>query len=102
MEIVLPEDLRELAKQKEYRFDSAEDLLTFASFGYSDGRFWKGIGEGKETLSYRELRELAIKGLSDEFKDQGFDRETLTNWCNNAPQLAQSLYDQATSWSKPG
>lgn len=99
METATPQQLRELAEQKEYHFGSADELLEFVDHGYSDSRFWQGIGTEQETLSYRELREIAIKGLSEEFKDDGFGHETLTAWCETGLKLAQDLYDQAITAS---
>lgn len=104
MEVSTPDQLREFAKEKEYHFDTAEDLLIFAAHAYSDAGFWEGIGDENETIDYPQIRELAINGLSNEFKDEGFDKKTLNQWCETALKLAQDLYDQAVNWAreKPG
>lgn len=99
MEVTTSQQQREAAVQKEYRFDTADDLLDFVNHGYNDGRFWQGIGKEKETLTYSQLRESAIKCLSDEFKNEGFDKETLDSWCETALKQAQKLYDQAVTWA---
>lgn len=94
-----PERLRQAAAEKEFRFDSAAQLLEFVEKAYSDGKFWGGIGNPESPIKYPDIRQAAIKGLSEEFKEEGFDEKILTELTEKALDSSRDLYNQAQTWS---